>query len=594
MELKQYYLGCLAHASYLLADTEAGTAIVVDPQRDVDRYLADAAALGVRITDVVLTHFHADFVAGHLELRDRTGAAIRLGPGARTEYEHLPLREGDAWDWPTLRVEVLETPGHTPEMVNLVVYDKTGPEPGRPHAVLTGDTLFNGDVGRPDLLASIGHTKEELADRLYDSLQKLMRLPDGTLVYPAHGAGSLCGKALGGDTVTTIGAQRAGNYALQARDKAEFLRLVTEDQSPAPAYFVHDAAMNREEHADLRDVVDGAEAVDVEGLERLVAAGAQVVDTRDDEAFARGHLPGSVNVGLDGTYATWCGSVLGRDRPIVVVADPDRHEESIVRLGRIGYDHVVAHLDGGFPALAAARPGRLAAATRLDADALLARLDEVHVLDVRSAAERETGWLEGSQHVPLGELPARIHEVPTDRPVVVHCAGGYRSSLAASLLRAHGHRDVSDLRGGIRVLEDHPALPVRSRVDGVVQVGPHGLPTLLRDGWSLVDVREPDEWDEDHLPGATLLPLSRIQAWIDRFGPGDAVLVQCRSGRRSQGVARELRARGATAANLAGGILAVRRSQGHAPALPAQPSAPTSAQPSAPTPAQNPSPTRTP
>ena len=301
MILTQHYLGCLSQASYLIGDERTGTAVVVDPRRDVDEYLEEARRLGLRIEHIILTHFHADFAAGHLELRERTNAAIQLGAHAQAEYDFRPLREGDALELGNVRLEILETPGHTPEGISIVVYDLALSR-HTPHAVLTGDTLLIGDVGRPDVIASDGIAVETLAGMLYDSLhEKLLRLPDDTLLYPGHGAGFACGKNLSTETVSTIGAQRARNAALRPMTKIDFVRIITMDPPETPAYFLHDADLNRQEHATLEATL-GVELKPLALSTVLFAqrAGAQILDTRDPADFAAGHLMGSTNIGLCG------------------------------------------------------------------------------------------------------------------------------------------------------------------------------------------------------------------------------------------------------------------------------------------------------
>ena len=320
MVLKQYYLGCLAHASYLVADERTGAAAVVDPQRDVDEYLADAEEMGCRIGHVFLTHLHADFLAGHLELRDRVGAGIFLGARAQAEYAFTPLADGQAVELGRVRLVTLETPGHSPESISILVYDLDA-DSDRPYAVLTGDTLFIGDVGRPDLRASLGWSAEELGSMLYDSIHdKLLPLPDETLVYPAHGAGSLCGKHLSTDTVSTMGIQRQYNYALQPMSREEFVAVVTADQPDSPAYFTYDAVLNAKERPTL-DVAlaEGLTPLSLDEVLDLVVRGAQILDARSSADYEGAHLAGSVNIGLDGSYATWSGTLLDHERPIVIV-----------------------------------------------------------------------------------------------------------------------------------------------------------------------------------------------------------------------------------------------------------------------------------
>lgn len=453
MILKQFYLNCLAHASYLVGDEQEGVAAVIDPQRDVAQYLDFAAANGLRIAHVFLTHFHADFLAGHLELRDRTGARIYLGAAAKAEYAFTPLGDGDTVELGRVRLTALETPGHTPESICLLVYDD-----GRgPIAVLTGDTLFVGDVGRPDLRAALGWSAADLGTMLYRSLhEKLLRLPDSSLVYPAHGAGSLCGKAISRETVSTIGEQRVSNYALQPMTREAFVELVTADQPDAPAYFTYDAVLNSRERPTLDQTL--ARELRPLTLDQLLAEqaqGAQVLDTRDPASFAAAHLAGSINIGLVGQYATWAGTILSRERPIVLVTDPGAETESALRLGRIGFDHVAGYLGGGLLS-ADTIQAQIVTTERIGADVAAKRLSSASpplMIDVRAPSERDQKRIDGSLHVPLNHLVDRITELPRDRQILVHCAGGYRSSIAASLLQREGLKDVSELAGGITAWE---------------------------------------------------------------------------------------------------------------------------------------------
>lgn len=453
MQLKQYYLGCLSHASYLIADEKTKTAAVVDPQRDVEQYLADAAAGGYQIKHVLLTHFHADFVAGHIELRDRTGATIYLGSRAEAEYDFAKLHDGDQIEFGDARLTILETPGHTPEGISILVYDLAKSRT-TPHAVLTGDTLFIGDVGRPDLLASLGATADELADMLYDSLNgKLLKLPDETLVYPAHGAGSMCGKNLSTETVSTIGEQRKFNYALQPMTREAFKRLVTQDQPEAPEYFSHDAVMNRQERPTLASSMQTAlRALELDEVLRLRNRGVQLLDVRDAADFEAAHLAGALNIALRGKFATWCGTMLDGTREIVVIGEPGSEVEAVMRLGRIGFDNVVGYLKDGMAALEN-RPKLVEQTRRITAVALSEQLraaDAPLIVDVRSEREWAAGHIAGSANIPLAQLHKRAAEVPADRNVVVHCEGGYRSAIAASLLLQLGRTRVFDLVGGLK------------------------------------------------------------------------------------------------------------------------------------------------
>ena len=456
MILKQYYLGCLAHASYLLGDETSSTGIVVDPQRDIQQYLADAEKLGLQIRHVFLSHFHADFVAGHLELRDRCGATIHLGSRAQAEYAFVPMKDGDTLEFPGLRLQILETPGHTIESISILVFDLQK-DPAKPYAVLTGDTLFIGDVGRPDLRASLGWTANDLGAHLYDSLHnKLLPLPDETLVYPAHGAGSLCGKQLSSDTVSSLGDQRRLNYALQPMTKEQFIRLVTADQPDAPAYFTYDAILNTRERATLdKNLEQVLHPIDLDEVLRMGAAGAQILDVRDPAEYAKGHVAGSLNIGLGGQYATWAGTLLDRAKPIVIIAEPGREEEAALRLGRIGFDHVKGYLKGGMEALAA-RADLVWPTERLSAPMVaeeLAGADPPLVLDIRNPREWAAGHIDGSVNIPLNHLQERIGEIPRDRRIAVHCAGGYRSSIAASILHQHGMTRLIEMAGGLAAWE---------------------------------------------------------------------------------------------------------------------------------------------
>jgi hydroxyacylglutathione hydrolase len=470
MILKQFYLNCLAHASYLIGDPDSHTAAVIDPQRDVDQYLAFAAEHDLRIAHVFLTHFHADFIAGHLELRDRAGVTIYLGARAKAEYPFTPLRDGDLVEFGQVHLSALETPGHTAESISLLVYDLAHSATA-PYAVLTGDTLFVGDVGRPDLRVALGWSAADLGGMLYDSLRsKLMVLPDASLVYPAHGAGSLCGKALSKETFSTIGAQRQTNYALQPMSKQAFIELVTADQPDAPAYFDYDAVLNSKERPTLDETL--AREVQPMPLDRLLALqslGAQVLDVRDPAEFAAAHLAGSINIGLGGQYATWAGTVLSRDQAIVIIADPGRENEAATRLGRIGFDQVVGFLDDGLHSIEA-RPELTAATERISAELAAARMATGPralaplAVDVRAPREREQKRIGGSVGIPLNHLGERLSELPADRPLLVYCAGGYRSSIAASLLLRHGFTHVSEIAGGLAAWET-ARLPVQMGAD---------------------------------------------------------------------------------------------------------------------------------
>jgi glyoxylase-like metal-dependent hydrolase (beta-lactamase superfamily II) len=464
MIFKQFYLNCLAHASYLIGDEETRTAVVVDPQRDIERYLEFAAENKLQTKHVILTHLHADFIAGHLELRDRAGATIYLGAKAQAEYRFTPLADGSVVEFGRVRLKALETPGHTPESISILVYDldRSSVEP---YAVLTGDTLFIGDVGRPDLRASLGWSASDLGGLLYDSLQsKLLPLPDASLVYPAHGAGSLCGRAISKETVSTIGDQRRLNYALQPMSKKAFVELVTADQPEAPPYFVYDAVLNSKERPTLDESLErNLKPLTLDTVLALQKAGAQILDTRDAEEFGAAHLAGSINIGLGGQYATWAGTMLDHERPIVIIAAPGRENESAVRLGRIGFDSVAGYLQKGLQSLES-RPDLVAFVERLSpqfAAELIASSQAPLAVDVRAPREREQKYIGGSLSMPLNHLAQDLKALAKDRPLLVYCAGGYRSSIAASLLKAGGFDSVCEIAGGLAAWES-ANLPIQS------------------------------------------------------------------------------------------------------------------------------------
>jgi hydroxyacylglutathione hydrolase len=460
---KQFYLQCLAHASYIIGDEQTGTAVVVDPQRDIDQYISFADEHALKIKHVFLTHLHADFVAGHLELRDRVGATIYLGAAAKAGYAFTPMRDGGIVEFGRVRLKILETPGHTPESISIVVYHLNLSDT-KPQAVLTGDTLFIGDVGRPDLRAALGWTAAQLGGLLFDSVHnKLLMLPDESLIYPAHGAGSLCGKAISKETVSTLGEQRRLNYALQPMSKEAFINVVTADQPEAPAYFTYDAVLNSEERPTLdQALAREMNPLTLDAVLALQAGGAQILDTRDADEFAAAHLKGSVNIGLVGEYATWAGTVLNRTHPIVIVADPGSEHQSAIRLGRIGFDHVAGYLQNGLHSLKS-RPELVAFTERLSAPfaaELLSSSAPPLAIDVRAPREREQKHIEGSMSIPLNHLEENLKTLPRNRPLLVYCAGGYRSSIAASLLQCDGFDSVGEIAGGLAAWES-AKLPLR-------------------------------------------------------------------------------------------------------------------------------------
>ncbi len=449
MLFAQYYLDCLSQASYLIGDETTKRAVVVDPRRDVSEYLADAAAHGLTIELIINTHFHADFLAGHLELAEATGAPIAYGARAEAEYPIRALHDGERISLGEVALDVLETPGHTPESVSIVVFGRG--DDAVPYGVLTGDTMFIGDVGRPDLLASVGFTADELGRMLYHSVHdKLLALPDTTGVFPAHGAGSACGKNLSTERQSTIGQQRRSNYACQPMTEDEFIALVTADQPSAPGYFIFDALLNRRLHL-VHDVHQQPPALSYDEVIAARGAGAVLVDGRDPAEFAAAHLRGSVSVGADGRFAETAGSVISPESDLVILAPQDREEEMALRLARIGFDRVLGYLREPERHMAA-HPDEVDQASRLTVPQLRWLLETGEppvLLDVRNPGERHGGaFIAGALPIPLAQLPQRLGEVPVGRPLVVYCAGGYRSMVASSLLRRHGWGDVSDLVGG--------------------------------------------------------------------------------------------------------------------------------------------------
>ncbi len=444
MYFEQFYLGCLAHASYLLGSE--GDGIVVDPQRDVDIYIQAAEKQGLAIRHIFETHLHADFVSGHRELAARTGATIYLSREAGATFPHVAVDNGFKLQVGKLRVEVLATPGHTPESISLLVTDE---EKGtQPWAVLTGDTLFIGDVGRPDL--SPTHTPMQLAGMMFDSLHnQLMTLPNFTLVYPAHGAGSLCGRNMRAERFSTIGTERLTNYALQIRDRDEFVRQMTSNLPARPDYFLEDAAINRAGAPALAELPE-PKAVTPQELRAMIGKGATAVDVRTTDEFIAGHVPGSISIALSGQFASWAGAVLGlSSNPVLIAATADQISEARVRLARIGVEDVAGYLDGGVEGWRAAGLP-VESVSQITPQELASRLRDggISVLDVRREGEFLAGHIAGADWHPLDRMKAVLPEIRRDVPLAVHCKGGYRSAIACSLLKRAGYHNVVDVAGG--------------------------------------------------------------------------------------------------------------------------------------------------
>jgi glyoxylase-like metal-dependent hydrolase (beta-lactamase superfamily II)/rhodanese-related sulfurtransferase len=469
MIFTQHYLDCLSQASYLIGDETTGRAVVVDPRRDVNDYLGEAAEHDLRIERVIETHIHADFLSGHLELAAATGAPISYGEGADVEFPFEPLREGQRLSLGEVTLEILATPGHTPESISIVVYEHVDDE--IPYGVLTGDALFVGDVGRPDLCTTDTSSADDLAATLHRSLQdKLLKLPDATRVFPAHGAGSTCGKQLSSETSSTIGEQRNSNYALQTNGVDQFVAAVTEDQPVQPPYFEFTSHRNRQQ----RDLLDENPPafLDLEEVRDRASAGAVLLDSREPDDYASGHLQGAVNVGLKGRFAEWAGNVLSPDRDIVLVGDPADALESKIRLSRVGFDRVVGQLRD--PAeLFAQRSDLVARTPRLTSERLAelrAAQPRLQLVDVRGPGEVADGVIPGAIEIPLPTLTESLSSLDQAAPVVTYCASGSRSMVAASLLRASGFDDVSDVLGGYGAWED-AGLPLSGGEEAAAPAG---------------------------------------------------------------------------------------------------------------------------
>ncbi|HEY0521705.1 MAG TPA: rhodanese-like domain-containing protein, partial [Ilumatobacteraceae bacterium] len=557
MIFTQHYLACLSHASYFIGDETTGRAVVVDPQRDVGEYLDEAAANGLVIERVIETHLHADFLSGHLELAAATGAAISYGDGAEVEFAMEPLHDGQRISLGDVVLEIVATPGHTPESICIAIYEHA--DDAAPFGLLTGDTLFVGDVGRPDLLASIGgdHSADSLARELYRSLHdKVLVLPDETRVFPAHGAGSSCGKQLSTETSSTIGEQRRTNYALRSMSEDAFVAVVTEGQPSKPHYFEFEVQRNREVRP-LLDT-DAPEPMTLDDVLRLRDRGAVLLDAREPADFAAGHLRGAINVGLQGRFAEWGGDVLLPDRGVVLVGDPALASEAKLRLGRVGYDRVAGQLAD--PAeLFVTRPDLVERSSRLSIEQLaeLRGLEpDLQVVDVRGPGETAGGTLPGAREIHLAVLTDSLAALDATAPVVVYCESGYRSQIAASVLLEAGFADVSDLVGGFHAWES-AGLPTSIGASSIdtgrtPSVGARQARALVESGALLMDVREPEEWHVQHAPDAVLVPMGQVRERQSELPKDRRIVVVCRSGGRSAATTESLRTWGFDAVNLAG------------------------------------------
>ena len=438
MQFKQFYLGCLSHASYYIGS--GSEAAIIDPQRDVHQYLEEADLHGQKIKYVIETHSHADFVSGHLELAKKTGAQIVYGQRANTQFPALKAKDGDELSLGDVTLSFMETPGHTPEGITIVATDNS--DPSAPRKMFTGDTLFIGDVGRPDLVGSKGFTAEQMGEMLYDSLhEKILKFPDETEVYPAHGAGSLCGKSLSKETWSTLGQQRKFNYALQPMSKGEFVKIVAADQPEVPAYFPKSAAKNLAGSAALEEIEKPVELT----TEQLDEFDGVVLDVRQNTEYGAGHVPNSINIGLGGQFASWAGTMIPIGTPIAVVAATAAQvDEAFMRLARVGHETVRGFILIGKYQGAKKEVEQVS----VDAAAERTRTEKVQFVDVRRAAEHAGGHAAGTVNIPLDKLPAEFEQLDPEAPTYVICQGGYRSSLGTSILENAGFRKLYNVTGG--------------------------------------------------------------------------------------------------------------------------------------------------
>lgn len=443
MYIQQLYTNCLAEAAYYIESE--GEAAIIDPIRETEPYLELAKQRGVKIKYVFETHFHADFVSGHIDLANQSGATIVFGPNADTKYKVHNAKDGEEFKVGNLTIRALHTPGHTPESTCYLLFDDSMQE----HCIFTGDTLFVGDVGRPDLLDGV-MTKEELAGMMYDSLNnKIKNLPDEVIVYPAHGPGSACGKSLGKETWSTIGIQKKTNYALREMNKADFVKEITDGLIAPPAYFFSDAKINKMGYDTIDSVMKkNTVALSVDTFEKEIKNGAIVLDTRPSPVFGNGYVNGSIHIGLDGMFAIWVGTLMNIQQPIVVVCDAGKEEESVLRLARVGYENVKGYLSGGFDAWKNAGKA-FDILTSVDAPHFAEEVAKgVSVLDVRKLSEAESGHIKNATVLPLSDLSKNLDTLPKDETLYVHCAGGYRSVIASSILKANGFTKIVNVNGG--------------------------------------------------------------------------------------------------------------------------------------------------
>lgn len=446
MYIEQLYTNCLAEAAYYIESD--GEAAIIDPLREVKPYLQLAEQRGAKIKFVFETHFHADFVSGHIDLSQQTGAKIIYGPGAHTDYAVYNATDGEVFKLGKITIIALHTPGHTPESTCYLLRD----EQGKDHAVFTGDTLFVGDVGRPDLLDGV-MSKEDLAGMMYDSLnEKIKPLNDDVIVYPAHGAGSACGKNIGKETYSTIGMQKSMNYALQPMSREEFISKVTDGMLPPPKYFFEDAKINKRGYEPIEQVMSNNQAaLAPDQFKQEVENGALILDTRQPDVFEKGFIPGSLNIGLNGQYAVWVGTLIDIRQPLVLVIDPGMEEEAILRLARVGYENVKGYLKGGI----ASWQDTLDTIRSIEPQEVATQLKSGKaILDVRKPGEFESAHIKGAHFMTLSEMPANLKGIDKEKSYFVHCAGGYRSMIAASIMKREGFKDPVNVYGGFGAIKE--------------------------------------------------------------------------------------------------------------------------------------------
>ncbi|HZF63699.1 MAG TPA: MBL fold metallo-hydrolase [Chitinophagaceae bacterium] len=461
MFIKQLYTSCLSEAAYFIASN--GEAAVVDPLRDIDVYLHLAEQHNAKIKYIFETHFHADFVSGHIDLSKTTGAPIVFGPSTHATFPVHIARDGDEFTLGALKIRVLHTPGHTLESTCYLLKD----EAGRDHAVFTGDTLFVGEVGRPDLAQTADEmTTQELAGKLYDSLQrKIMPLADDVLVYPAHGAGSACGKSIGAASYSTIGEEKKSNYALRAATKEDFIKAVSTGLDAPPEYFSITAQINKEGYESLNKVLEkGLRPLSLHEVKNELESDAILLDTRNSSVFTNGFIPGSINIGLDGRFAEWAGSLLPFDRPIVLVTDPGKERETIIRLARVGFSRVVGFVEGGYSGwINAGEESDMIIDVEADELAMDIPFDaNLLVLDVRKSAEFADGHVKNALNIPLSDLndPINMSAIEDEHNVYIHCGSGYRSVIAASLLKREGIHNIRNVIGGWSKIKDESRIQI--------------------------------------------------------------------------------------------------------------------------------------